>query len=107
MLEGLREAGKIGSSLQAEVVIKTNGERYEALASLGNDLRFVLVCSKVTLIVNTDDNETSIVAEPTTHTKCARCWHWRSDVGHSTEHPELCGRCTANLFGSGEPRRVA
>lgn len=107
VLEGLREAGKIGSSLQAEVVIKANGERYEALASLGNDLRFVLVCSKVTLIMNTDDNETSIVAEPTTHTKCARCWHWRSDVGHSTEHPELCGRCTANLFGSGEPRRVA
>ena len=107
VLEGLREAGKIGSSLQAEVVIKANGERYEALASLGNDLRFVLVCSKVTLIMNTDDNETSIVAEPTTPTKCARCWHWRSDVGHSTEHPELCGRCTANLFGSGEPRRVA
>jgi isoleucyl-tRNA synthetase len=38
------------------------------------------------------------------HAKCARCWHYRADVGEVAEHPQLCGRCVGNLFGSGEPR---
>jgi isoleucyl-tRNA synthetase len=39
--------------------------------------------------------------------KCERCWHYRGEVGHDAAHPTLCGRCTANLFGAGEPRRIA
>ena len=39
--------------------------------------------------------------------KCERCWHWRDDVGHDAAHPDLCGRCTSNLHGAGEPRSVA
>ena len=44
-LEALRQAGKIGSSLQAEVAITAPRDDYEALASLGDDLRFVLITS--------------------------------------------------------------
>ncbi len=44
-LEEARVANLIGSSLQAEVVIRANSERYEALASLGDDLKFVLITS--------------------------------------------------------------
>ena len=25
--------------------------------------------------------------------KCPRCWHFREDIGKSSAHPELCGRC--------------
>lgn len=25
--------------------------------------------------------------------KCERCWHWEMDIGQSTEHPTICGRC--------------
>jgi isoleucyl-tRNA synthetase len=25
--------------------------------------------------------------------KCARCWHWETDVGLNTDHPTICGRC--------------
>ena len=107
VLEGLREAGKIGSSLQAEVVIHASGARYDALAALGDDLRFVLVCSKTTLINDADDSPTRIDADPSVHKKCARCWHWREDVGHDADHPEVCGRCTTNLFRSGESRLKA
>jgi isoleucyl-tRNA synthetase len=39
--------------------------------------------------------------------KCERCWHYRSDVGHDPAHAGLCGRCTSNLLGAGEVRRVA
>ena len=31
----------------------------------------------------------------------------RADVGHDAGHPEICGRCTSNLYGSGEARTHA
>jgi isoleucyl-tRNA synthetase len=49
-LEAQREAGKIGSSLQAEVELHCSGEKYDLLASLGDDLKFVLISSKATLV---------------------------------------------------------
>ncbi|MBV2235166.1 MAG: isoleucine--tRNA ligase [Sterolibacterium sp.] len=107
VLEDLREAGKIGSSLQAEVEIRASGARHALLASLGDDLRFILICSKTTLLEVADAADEAIIATPTTHDKCARCWHWREDVGHDSEHPALCGRCTSNLFAAGEARHAA
>jgi isoleucyl-tRNA synthetase len=110
VLEDLRAAGGIGSSLQAEVEIRASGAKYELLASLEDDLRFVLICSKTTLVKASDPGAEGVVATPSPHPKCARCWHWRLDVGrhdHADEHPELCGRCAANLFGNGEARAAA
>ena len=104
VLEELRVAGRIGSSLQAEVEIRAAGERHDILASLGDDLRFVLICSKATLVKVGDSAAEGIAAAPSPHAKCPRCWHWREDVGVNAEHPELCGRCDANLHAEGEPR---
>jgi isoleucyl-tRNA synthetase len=110
VLEDLRTAGGIGSSLQAEVEVRASGAKYDLLASLGNDLRFVLICSKTTLVRATDPGAEAVIATASTHRKCARCWHWREDVGrhdHAGEHPELCARCASNLFGAGEAREFA
>ncbi len=107
VLEELRVAGKIGSSLQAEVEIRASGAKHELLASLGNDLRLVLICSKATLVKVGDGAAEAIAAVPSPHAKCPRCWHWREDVGVNAEHPDLCGRCNANLHGAGEPRAHA
>jgi len=107
VLEELRVAGKIGSSLQAEVEIRAAGEKYDILASLGDDLRFVLICSKATVVKVADAAGEGVNALPSPHAKCARCWHWREDVGVNAAHPELCGRCDANLHGAGEPRSHA
>ena len=110
VLEDVRSAGKIGSSLQAEVSLRVEAGVYDLLASLGADLKFVLICSKV-CIEKADGGEpatvASIEASPSAHAKCARCWHWREDVGIDADHPELCGRCVSNLFGSGEAREFA
>jgi isoleucyl-tRNA synthetase len=108
VLEDVRSTGGIGSSLQAEVSLRVAAESYDLLSSLGEDLKFVLICSRVTL-ERADDPATgvSIVAAPSVHAKCGRCWHWREDVGQDAEHPELCGRCVSNLFGSGEAREIA
>jgi isoleucyl-tRNA synthetase len=103
-LEQLRIAGKIGSPLQAHVEVRAPGERYEALAHLGDDLRFVLITSQAQAI---ESEQASVSGAPSPYQKCERCWHYRADVGADTGHPGLCGRCVANLFGAGEPREFA
>jgi isoleucyl-tRNA synthetase len=103
-LETLRAAGGIGSSLQAEVAIGAPPGDYEALASLGDDLRFVLITSAAS-VVPAERLAIEVVTSP--HAKCERCWHYRADVGADPAHPTICGRCVANLAGPGEPRRHA
>ena len=103
-LEGLREEGKVGSSLQAEVTVAAPDEDYAALASLGDDLRFVFITSAARV---ERGDALAVAVNPSAAPKCERCWHWRADVGDDARHPLLCGRCVANLFGAGEPRAYA
>jgi isoleucyl-tRNA synthetase len=103
-IEALRAQGGVGSSLQAELTIAAPPEDHALLASLGDDLKFVFITSAVTPV---PAGSLQIDVRTTAATKCERCWHWRSDVGHDAAHPALCGRCTSNLFGSGELRRHA
>ena len=103
-LEAVRQAGGIGAPLQAEVAIVAPPADHEALASLGDDLRFVLITSAATV---RPGEALAVTVTPSTHPKCERCWHWRADVGMDAHHPGLCGRCVANLSGAGEPRRAA
>ncbi len=109
-IEALRAAGRVGSSLQAAVTVKAGPAMVDLLGSLGDDLRFVLITSAakvLPLAAAADANEFFVEAEPIAEAKCERCWHYRSDVGHDPAHPGLCRRCSANLFGAGEPRTVA
>jgi isoleucyl-tRNA synthetase len=103
-LEAVRQAGAIGSSLQAQVDIVADFDTYSALASLGDDLRFVLITSAAP-VRRGDALAIAVASSP--NGKCERCWHWRDDIGVDPAHPGLCGRCVANLFGSGEPRSYA
>ena len=103
-LEARREAGEIGAALQATVEIRCSGEKYAALASLGDDLKFIFICSATTL---REDAAEAVTATPLGHAKCERCWHVRADVGSDAAHPDLCGRCVSNLYGAGEARQHA
>jgi isoleucyl-tRNA synthetase len=106
-LENVRVAGRIGSSLAAEVEIRAAGARYDELARLGDDLRFVMLTSQATVARAGSEAEQGVVATPSGHAKCERCWHYRADVGADPAHPDLCGRCVTNLHGAGETRRFA
>ncbi|OED39212.1 isoleucine--tRNA ligase [Chromatiales bacterium (ex Bugula neritina AB1)] len=114
-LEVLRVDGKIGSSLDAEVTLYCDQEILDLLSKLQDELRFVLITSYATLNpleskttaatqAEIDNGELWISASASTHAKCVRCWHHRTDVGTDDTHPELCGRCVENVEGSGEPR---
>ena len=115
-LESLRVAGSIGSSLAATVTLCCDANILSVLAKLKNDLRFVLITSTAIVkdiavapanSIATDLPGLKLVATPTAHKKCSRCWHYCEDVGNNKDHPELCGRCVENLFGSGEERYFA
>ncbi len=105
-IEEQRAQGLVGSSLQSELDIHASGATYQALARLGDDLRFVLIVSRATLHELTD-GDVGIKVTPSPHAKCERCWHYRADVGADAAHPTICGRCVSNLFGAGEARSHA
>ena len=103
-IEAVRAAGGIGASLQADITLSAAPEDYALLASLGDDLKFVFIVSAIELVAGS-----ALQVSVRTHSdaKCERCWHYRADVGHDAQHPTLCGRCTSNLYGSGESRAHA
>jgi isoleucyl-tRNA synthetase len=106
-IEAVRTTGAVGSSLQATVTLAAPAADRALLASLGEDLKFVLITSQATLADVAEAAELAVTVTPSAATKCERCWHWRTDVGIDPAHPTICGRCTSNLHGAGEVRRVA
>ena len=119
-LERLRVAGEIGAPLQAELDVYCTAEPFARLNTLGDELRFLMITSKAR-VHRVEAAPAGAVEAPsvpdgagvwlqvqrTVAAKCVRCWHHCDDVGHSSEHPELCGRCIGNLSGPGEMRRYA
>ena len=108
-IEVEREAGRVGSSLQAQATLSTGEAIGSTLLSLGEGLKFVLITSAAKVVVNPALAPTAVEVSitPLTDPKCGRCWHLRSDVGQDNAHPLLCSRCISNLFGSGESRAAA
>ena len=105
-IEEKRTEGSVGSSLQAELLIHCDGAAYEALASLGDDLKFVFITSKVSL-VKVEGAGLTVEVKASDATKCERCWHYSGTVGNDPAHPTICNRCTSNLVGDGEKRSFA
>jgi isoleucyl-tRNA synthetase len=78
------------------------------LQSLGDDLKFVFIVSAARMrLRGLPEGDVELEVKPSSARKCERCWHWRDDVGHDAAHPTICGRCTSNLVGAGETRKVA
>lgn len=113
-IEEARNRKEVGSGLSAEVDLYVSPEREKTLASMGDELRFVMITSAVRLHpyaeegVATGVDGLRVKVLPSAHKKCARCWHYRADVGSHTDHPDICQRCVDNLpEGKGEARRFA
>jgi isoleucyl-tRNA synthetase len=98
------------------VTLYADASLAEQLRALGDELRFVLITSEVTVAdwesapqaaMEAEGLALRIVAEPARSEKCERCWHRRPDVGEHANHPALCGRCVSNIEGPGEVRQFA
>jgi isoleucyl-tRNA synthetase len=105
VLEPMRAAGAIGAALQADIELHCGVSDQNWLAPLVDELRFLLISGDVHIVPDAATNTIVVSANPTTKTKCLRCWHYREDVGLHDEHPQLCGRCIGNIEGPGEDRR--
>uniref|UniRef100_UPI0036DE0798 isoleucine--tRNA ligase n=1 Tax=Photorhabdus sp. RM322S TaxID=3342825 RepID=UPI0036DE0798 len=116
VLEQARADKHIRSSLEAAVTLYANNELADKLNSLGDELRFVLLTSQVSVAAYEqagDDAQQSeidslkVAFRKADGEKCPRCWHYAKDVGLVVEHAELCGRCVTNVAGNGEERKFA
>ena len=121
LLEGMRAAGTIGASLQADLVIHADPATRARYAEVADELRFFFITSNLALSdlpadadpagradtegVEIEGATVWIAASPSTANKCVRCWHYRSDVGSHAHHPGICARCVENVEGEGETRR--
>jgi isoleucyl-tRNA synthetase len=116
-IEAARNDGLVKGSLSAEVALYADGPVFDALAALGDELRFVTITSEVILYKLSEAPsdalsdpacpQLSVVVSATSSEKCERCWHHRPDVGTVSEHLTLCTRCVDNVEGSGEERTFA
>jgi isoleucyl-tRNA synthetase len=83
----------VGAGLSAEVDLFVSPEREKMLAALGDELRFVLITSAVRLHplaeqgVATELEGLRVQITASAHAKCARCWHYRADVGRQCRAP--------------------
>jgi isoleucyl-tRNA synthetase len=117
LLEGCRSRGALGASLEARVQLQlTEGQTADALRSA---LQTLSATGQPTvdnladwLLVSTvevgSDPLDSVLAEASEDgltlriaraegSKCERCWHYSTDIGHHHSHPTLCGRCVGVL----------
>ncbi len=117
-IEDVRTSGRAGSSLATEAGVWADGPIREALDWVGDELRFVLLTSEASAAplseapedaerTTLEDGMVAVKVAPSKQAKCIRCWHQRPEVGASSEHPEICGRCIENVEGPGETRRIA
>ena len=113
-LEASREAGNIGSGLEADVTVYADDEIRAALEQPGHELRFVFITSEAAVQPASERTADAaagdgfwVTVTPSEHPKCIRCWHRRAAVGSVKAHPESCARCAANVDGPGETRVYA
>jgi isoleucyl-tRNA synthetase len=95
-LEDQRREKVIGSSLEADLQIHANPEKYEFLKRYETDLSTFLIVSRVELreVHNLSlKPDFLVVVSKSKSQKCERCWNYRDAVGKSADHPTLCDRC--------------
>jgi isoleucyl-tRNA synthetase len=102
-LEAERQAGKIGHSLEARVVLAPPAELVDLLREHEAFLPELFIVSQVELAEGPLPETPllpglGVAVAPAAGEKCARCWNYRLDVGSVPAYPGACGRC-ADVLG--------
>ncbi|QJC28033.1 isoleucine--tRNA ligase [Enterobacteriaceae endosymbiont of Plateumaris braccata] len=103
IIENAREKNIIGSSLEADIILYLNTNIYNKLLLLGNELKFFLLVSSVTIIEHKDNYNNKLINKfqitKIVGKKCLRCWHYYIKLTNN-----ICNRCIQNIEGNGEIR---
>jgi len=105
-IEKLRIKNEIGSSLETELVLRTeNKEMLAFLEKYKNQLPLAFVVSNIILenvkslsLQEKSVDGLSIEVRKAPGSKCERCWNYSTLVGQDPEHPTLCSKCVAALL---------
>lgn len=92
-IESVRKKGEIGSSLEAKLVIKADGEDYSFIKENISDIMLACIVSTVEV----ERGEFSIEVKKAPGRKCPRCWQFREDIGIDKDYPDVCGKCAKAL----------
>src|SRR5690349_173537 len=96
-LEEARVAKRIGSSLEAKVILNASGGTLELLQKHQKNLRYLFIVSQVELGNSDAGAGVSITIAGADGTKCERCWNYSTHVGEFERYPTVCERCMAAL----------
>ncbi len=101
-LEVKRGEKLIGKSLEAKVTLFCDGELYDFLKSVEQELDTVFICSQVSVEKGSGEFSGELEGLSVTVTraegeKCERCWKHDHTVGTVEGHPTLCQRCADAL----------
>ena len=91
-LEGAREEGLIGNSLEAVVTLKIPASQEELLKKYDKELPSLFIVSAVDLEPGAG-KELEVEIKKASWEKCQRCWNFSSYVGKNPEYPHFCQRC--------------
>jgi len=101
-LEEARVTKRIGSSLQACLVIKPKHDDEELIRHFWDELRYIFIVSQVRLAKDNELRGGSLVlnhfgVDLANGQKCERCWNYSTRVGESSRYPTVCERCVEAL----------
>ncbi len=107
-LENARREKVIGHPLEAEVLIRADGELAEFMQGEWDTIKEISIISEMSILhddtpmsgIRFESEEIAgmiIQVQPAPGEKCLRCWTRSTSVGETAAHPEICSRCAEVL----------
>jgi isoleucyl-tRNA synthetase len=93
-LEDARDQKRIGSGLEARVVVTADAATAGFLREYADQLRYLFIVSEVEVH---EGATFGVSIEHADGAKCERCWNYSTRVGEFTEYPTVCERCNEAL----------
>jgi isoleucyl-tRNA synthetase len=93
-LEDARNDKRIGSSLEANVVLTADRETTRFLLDYYPELRYIFIVSQVEVH---EGDALEVEIRKADGKKCERCWNYSVRVGEFARYPTVCERCIAAL----------
>ena len=99
-LEIKRAEKVIGASLEADLHIYVDDDKFDAVSAIADELPALLIVSRAEVLKGSENGEyrgdaegISFTVDKASGNKCERCWSYSDSVGKFEDHPTLCERC--------------
>ncbi|MEG1971901.1 MAG: class I tRNA ligase family protein, partial [Oscillospiraceae bacterium] len=101
-LEEARNEKLVGKSLEAKILLYADGEMYDFLNSVLENLTTAFIVSQVEVIKGqggapSEIEGLGVLVKKADGEKCERCWAYSHTVGKDADHPTLCARCAKTV----------